>query len=440
MTGEETRDGIQSMEPAPKGSGRATLSAGVIWNLGSLAFLAIVGFLLNVMIGRVYGPEYLGIFNICFSIYIFYSQISSLGVHFSVLQAVSHNTDHDEVELDRAAASGVSVTAGVALAVALIAAASTPLISIIFRDVEHIDVAWLLLTPALWFLPINKVLYNIVNGANHMRTFAVLQSARYVSMIVCLGVFVLLGWPGYLLTLIITASEFLLLPAAFYCANRIVKSWKAGTKEWRKRHIAFGSRGFLAGAVAELNTRVDVLIIGALMNERWAGVYSVALLAFEGASQAIFAVRYNLNPHITRYVRDKDYEGLRKFSRKTILLMTGFMFLVGAMATIAYPFFVSWIMQDEIYMEAFPALIVLLLGQAVSAGFTSLNMVFLQANKPGAQSLYMAATLIVNAIGNLILVPIWGLTGAAIATAISYVFSAVTLVIYARTQLGIRVL
>lgn len=424
---------------APR-SQKANLRSGVIWNLGSLAFLAVVGFVLNVVIGRIYGPEALGVFNICYSIFIFCAQVASFGVHFSVLQSVSHLADGDQAQLDDAAISGVWITGLVSIVVTGVAIACTTLFQSIFHNVEHLGSAWLALAPALIPLSLNKTFMNIVNGANHMRTFAVLQSARYIAMLISLLIFMAAAWPPHMLVLIITISEYALLLLTIPCASRVVNLRSPFRAAWAKRHLSFGVRGAFAGAVAELNTRIDVIVIGAIMSERWAGIYSVALLAFEGASQVIVAIKYNLNPRLTKFVTERAYDDFRSFARQSIFLVTSLMFVVSIAAAIAYPFFVEWVMHDLSYMAAFPALCIMLAAQTLTSGFTALNMLLIQGDKPGAQSAYMLLVLAANLIGNILLVPVYGMSGAAIATGISFIVSAVTLVIMARQHFGLRLL
>src|SRR5262245_54632233 len=67
--------------PAPRfGLRLPALSVDLLANLGSLAFLGLVGIALNVVIGRFYGPVELGIFNLVFALFIFASQFGSAGL------------------------------------------------------------------------------------------------------------------------------------------------------------------------------------------------------------------------------------------------------------------------------------------------------------------------------------------------------------------------
>jgi O-antigen/teichoic acid export membrane protein len=58
--------------------------------------------------------------------------------------------------------------------------------------------------------------------------------------------------------------------------------------------------------------------------------------------------------------------------------------------------------------------------------------------KPGLHSLYFLFILAVNAVGNIILTPILGALGTAIATGLSYAVAALLLIYLAWRQLNVR--
>jgi O-antigen/teichoic acid export membrane protein len=60
-------------------------------------------------------------------------------------------------------------------------------------------------------------------------------------------------------------------------------------------------------------------------------------------------------------------------------------------------------------------------GVALTAGYMPFSQILLQAGRPGAYTLMTAGLVAANAVGNLLLIPLLGAQGAAIATAFSYV-------------------
>jgi O-antigen/teichoic acid export membrane protein len=409
---------------------------GVAWNLASLAFLALAGFALNIAIGRLYGPADLGLFNVCFALLIFLSQFGAFGLQFSALQAVAHRAGREPEAARRTASAALVAAAALSTIVALAGWVGAPLLASFFSDPRFMH-AWLLLLPGLWAFSINKVLFGIVNGGVGMRIFAVLQAMRYVLILGALVCLVATHAPGEQLTLVFTVAELILLPMLLAAVPAVVGPWTVAIDDVRW-HLWFGARGFLSGAVLELNTRVDVLIIGAMLDTARAGLYSMALLVAEGVGQVIFVVRNNVNPALTRMIAEGRHAEITAFSRRVGLAVTAGLAGLSVVALAIYPLFVDWILGDGRYHEAFWPLAVLLAGFTVTAAPQTFGMILTQAGRPGLHTFYVVSILVVNALGNWLLVPRLGLLGASVATAASYVYGSVALALLARRVLGLR--
>lgn len=438
VTGLSDRQPSEGGEVATPRGAASEFKTGVIWNLGSLAFLALAGFVLNIIIGRVYGSEALGVFNIAFALYIFLSQFGSFGLHLSVLQAISANAGRDQQAVDAAASQGLRVAILISAAATLIGLVGAPVLPFLF-DAPDLIAAWLLILPGLFFFSINKLLFAVINGARHMRTFAVLQASRYVLILIVLFALIWLEAPASWLTLTLTIAELVLAPLLFFYASHVTTAWPRGDRlGWRRRHLSFGGRVFLSGAILELNTRIDVLMIGFILDAAKAGVYSVALLIAEGVFQLVFVLRNNVNPLLARFAADRDVSGLLKLSRKIALVITPAMLGVAFLSWLLFPIF-DWIaFGNNEFAEARRPLLVLLLGLAASSGFLIFNMLLSQAEKPGLHSAYVAVVLFANAVLNVVFINMMGIVGAAMATSLSYAISAILLIVLARRVLGLR--
>lgn len=421
--------------------GPAGFSTGVLWNFASLVFLAAAGFALNIVIGRIYGPEPLGVFNICFGLFVFLSQFGSFGLQFSVLQAMAaRDQDAEQAVVDRIVVSGLLSTTATSTLATLIGLAATPVIGAVF-DAPGIVMAWLAILPGLWAFSINKYLFGVINGARKMRAFAVLQSLRYILMLAALTALAVAGAPGHLLTVVFTAAELLLTPALFLVARRSVSDWRGAVdRDWARRHLSFGSRSFLSGAILELNTRVDVLMIGAWLDASKAGIYTAALLVAEGMSQAVFALRNNVNPVIARHLAEGDDAALLQFSRRVGLAFTAFMTCAALVAVALYPFYVEWALGGGAFQESRASATILILGLAAASGFLCFAMILVMGEKPAAHTIYVGAVLAVNIVLNAAFIPRWGIEGAASATAISYGVAAIGAAVAARRILGRRII
>lgn len=421
-------------------AGRTGLATGLAWNLVSLAFLALAGIALNIAIGRWYSPAALGTFNVVFAIYILLSQLAAFGLQFSALQAVSTAGADDPVKLRRIVQGGLLACFAIASLVTLCAFLGTPLLARLFPAVPDFAGAWVLAAPGLIPFALNKFLLGVVNGLQHMRAFAVLQAGRYVFILVSLGVLTAFGAPGYSLAVVLSLGEFILLCAsASYVASVVPlrSGWREALGE-SMRHLRFGIRVLPAGMVGELNTRVDVLMLGALLNDRIAGIYSIAALIFEAALQAVVVVRNNISPQLARSMADGDKAGILRFSRMLGLGVTLVMGL-GALAAYAlYPHIAGLLFGDQDFAAARQPLFWLMLALPFAAAPLCYSLILSQANHPTLQSAAMTLSLAVNFLGNALLIPRFGMEGAAIAMGLSVITMGLAVVLISRLVLRVR--
>lgn len=419
---------------------KTPFQSGVIWNFASLAFLASAGLVLNIVIGRVYGPEDLGVFNICFGLFIFLSQFGAFGLQFSVLQAIAAREAHEQDIVDEIVNAGLVAVVVASTITTIVGLLATPLFAMLF-NAPNISGAWLIMLPGLWAFSINKYLFGVINGARHMRVFAVLQSMRYVLMLVALAALALNRAPGYALTSVFTVAELVLAPFLLFYARRTVTGWRRPkNRSWFDQHISFGARAFMSGAILELNTRVDVLLIGMWLDATRAGIYSAALLVAEGMSQAVFALRNNVNPVIANFIAAHDADGLLTFSRKLALYFTAFMAAATVIAVLVYPLYIDLALGGGTFHQSFASAVILLVGLTVTAAAQCFGMILAMGGKPGLHTAYVGTVLGANVVLNALLIPLMGIEGSATATALSYVVAALGVVIFARRALGLRII
>lgn len=427
------------MEPTRTSArtGASNFRTGLIWNLGSLAFLALAGFALNIVIGRVYGAAQLGNFNICFAFFIVVSQVGSFGLHLSVLQAVS---EHWDMQAQRAASAVreafvlclVTTSIGTVLWLILF-----PLVSRFYGDPDFAT-SWLLLAPGLFFFSLNKLLLNVVNGANHMRAFALLQGLRYLLILAFVALALHQSWPSARLTLIMTLAEvFLFIPLAGYVLS-ILPGRPAADRDMRSRHLAFGLRSCWSGAVIELNTRVDVLILGAMIGSEAAGIYTIAGLFAEGLAMLIFALRSMINPLVGRALSQGRPDEVSALCKRSVRMLMPVMAAASLAVVVLFPTFIQIAFGDDRFSPALSPLLWLLCGLTLSSGWLVFNMLFLLANKPAWHTAYMTMVLGVNVALSMLLVPGFGLAGAGMAAGGTSIAAAILLIIMARRVAGVR--
>ncbi|MBN1937830.1 MAG: oligosaccharide flippase family protein [Anaerolineae bacterium] len=429
---------VQQAASLARQLGQSKFGQDVLWNVASLGILAVGGVLINAIIVRFRGTEALGIFNQVYAIYIVLSQVAVIGLQAAVLRQVSHRQDDlgECADLTLAALILVAVVSSLlAVVCSLLAGGIGDLLGSpgVGQGIRYI-------VPGLILLALNKVLINVLNGLRQMRAYAVFSSLRFVLIPVGVLVVSLLDMPAPALLLPLSAAEALLFVAlvAFIQVRVFRFRLSRNVVDWLKPHLSFGLRGFLSGLLLELNTRVDVLMLGYFSTDRVVGVYSLASMLAEGVGQLPVAVRWNVDPLLGRHFAQGEMAQIGVLSRRVRRVLYPLMAAVGVVAVAAYPLVYALWVGDDQWRTSWSVFSIILIGVVINAGYKPFMGVLLQGGRPGAYTLFISGLVLWDALMNLMLIPLGGIVGAAVVTGLTYVLQMIVLIVLARRLFGIR--
>lgn len=412
----------------------------VLWNTGSLVILGISGIIINIVIMACQGPEALGIFNQVFAFYIVISQLAVGGLQFSALKHCSYAQDN----LQECAAIASSALILVGCAGIVICIILFSLRDVIGRLLESPAVA-LGLTfaiPGLAFFSLNKVLLMVLNGLRNMRAFAVFQALRYILILAGVVAIMLFGYSGSHLPLSLTAAELILFCMIMLYINtmlfRIRFSLSLEIRNWFWRHISFGSKGFLSGILIEMNTRVDILMLGYFMTDKIVGIYSFASIFAEGFAQFSTIIRQNVDPIIGNCFAEKNKEKIQEIARKIRRTLYPIMTLLGGVLVAGFPMLIWIIASNGENWQSWGVLAILVTGIVIASGYRPFIGIFLQGDRPGTFTILIACTVLGNVVLNSLFIPVLGIYGAAVATSSIFLLEAGAIVLLTRKLFGIR--
>ena len=391
-------------------------------NVGAFAVMGVAGIAMNVFIGRQFGAAALGVFNQLFAVHIFLSQFAVLGVQFSVLRHIPEHAQ-DKRQCGAILASGLLAASLPAFAVTLAAWSLQDALGALFdSDGVRDGLPWIV--ASVWIFAANKILLNALNGVREMAVFAAGQAGRFVAMFALLIVLAAAGTPANQLSAVIFGAELLL--CAFLmarCAARFALNLESCAYRI-KRHLEFGARGFLSGSMSELNSRVDVIILGIFASDGVVGVYSFAATVAEGLGQLPIVLRNNLNPLLTQAFASGDRDRLAQMAAGARRATYRVMAAIILAAILVFPFFVQLAVAESVFAEASLLFTILAVGLWLGSGYMPLDMYLVQCGFPDMQSFFKAAVLATNITLNLALIPVFGPAGAATAMAASWALSA----------------
>lgn len=398
----------------------------VAWNYAAFGVMAGTGVILNFFIASYFGVETLGVFNQVFAVYAITAQVAVMGFHDSA-QKYTSEQDETPQHLGVISAAALVLAAGFGLLVAFIVYFLSQPIGIL-TDSPAVGKGIALAAPGLMFFAINKVLMGILNGVRRMKAFAGAQTFRVLVILgSCFGV----AWaeqPGYMLGISFTIAEVALLPFLLFLVRPHPTDFSSSQalKNWIKVHFHFGSRALINGFLAETYIRIDIIMLGIFVSDRDVGIYSFAALFIEGLFQVPVVFRTLANPELVRLLKRGDKLATAGFCRKVAFMSLGVFVIVGAGVIVVYPFLEPFFPNDLVNLS-YPLLMILMGGLMIYSLMIPLNSIILQGGRPGRQSLIMMFNVMVNVVLNLVLIPPFGLYGAAVATAIAFIVSTIAI-------------
>lgn len=409
---------------------------GVVWNLASTAVLALGGFAMLALIGRHYEEEGLGLFFQVWAPYVILGQVAVGGLDRSVLRALAER-EHD-------LRSRTAVVWG-ALLPALVGSAAGALAFHALAEpigtwnrspgvAEGVRAASL----GLFCFGVNKVLLGVVNGLRRMRAFACYQSLRYVLMPVGVAVVAQQGWSAERVSFLFTFSEVILLAALSIELATQVSLPRLDWIQHVRGHVRYGARSLAAGVLLELNSRVDVWMLGRYVSDGAVGLYGTALQFAEGLFQLVIALQNNYNPVMARLWGERRVEELRALVRRDGRRALAGMLIVSAVAVALFPVALGILFPGQDFGASWLPFGILMAGIALSSARLPFFQFLLMAGRPGWHSIFMVLVVAVNVVGNALMIPGLGIVGAALGTALSFLASVLLLRMCATFAVGLR--
>lgn len=189
---------------------------------------------------------------------------------------------------------------------------------------------------------------------------------------------------------------------------------------------SYESRSWLAAVIPMasinamhlINTQVDIVLIGVFLDATAAGVYKVAAQVALIVAFGLQATKMVVEPYFSRFHQQGDTTKLRSIARAASRLN-------AAVAMIVIVFLVLFGQQflhvafGAAFYGAFTPLMILASGRCLSACVASSGSLLVMAGFHRQYATFWMLAAMLNVVLNLILIPLFGLAGAASATALT---------------------
>lgn len=318
------------------------------------------------------------------------------------------------------------------------------LVVLLFRSRIHASLAstlWMacLLLPALTQLHLSGALHRGMKRAASSGFFN-----NMLRPVLVLGlVAVVYSSLGNQLTAAVTMGISLcaVLIAWAFSEGILARAWPASAKRVEAKYetrawMMLGGKLFFLAAIGIVLNRVDVLILGGLMGADKVGPYYAAIQLAALAVYGLNAVNTILAPMIAEKYTQKDHVGLGGLVHRAAWMT----FLVTLAVSLVIVVLGRWLLSlfDPDFIVAYVPLLIVLAGQCFNAAIGPVGYILTMTRYERPAAFFFGGGACINLILSLILIPSFGLIGAAIATAASTGAWNLAAFLFVRRRLGIN--
>jgi O-antigen/teichoic acid export membrane protein len=388
--------------------------------------VGVIGLVSAVIIARVYGPVGNGVFALAILVPTLLNTLLNLGVGPANVYFLGSNQvkPHEAIKVSIGIFIRLSIL-GLFLGISILYWKSDTLFPGVNQTLLYLGL------PLFPVLLLNGYILSIFHGLQDFKTynkFLIIQPLIFFIIVITLFIF-----DNKSLEFLVLAQLLTHIFTSILMMIRVNKLHKVPIEagkdsEYYKKAISYGWKSNLSNILAFVNYKADIFLVNFFMNPLSAGIYVIAVTLGEKLWLISSAVCTVLLPRLSELSSDEEKRRvLTPLISRIVLAVT---FSSAALLALISQSFVE-IMFGAEYLDSVLPLLTLLPGIVILAVAKVWANDLASRGRPEINTYISAITLISNLLGNILLIPIYGLLGAAMATTLSYfICSVITLIVY----------
>lgn len=414
--------------------------AGAGFSLMIRVAATLLAYLSLVLLARWMGPAEFGVFAFAFAVVTVLTMPSTLGLHLVVLRDAALYHDGGGFEKLRAllvTSYGATLLVASLMAIAGVIVALNLPTELTSEYGRPVMIA-LFALPALGIITISRSLGLAIRSM----TIALGpdQIGYNLFMILIPGFLVLMGMPLHATTVAFVLLASYWSAALVQLGALLKRLWPQlkgkhhlfETSLWFRSAFSF----FVVEACHFLMMYTDLLMIGALMDPQSVGYFNAAARTAILVTFFLQAFAGRIAPEIVACQTSGDRAGLQKLLSQTAVWVCVPAVLVSLGLVAVGPFALR--LFGAGFESGYPSLAILVLGYLVQSLFGPGMMLLSMAGLHHLASIVYFSAFVVNIVLNLILIPSFGMVGAALATCLSVSLTSLGLMVVAITRLHVN--
>jgi O-antigen/teichoic acid export membrane protein len=289
------------------------------------------------------------------------------------------------------------------------------------------------------FIALQKASLGFLNGQRRMKLFAFINIFQNVLVLVLTIILVFLGFGlssavwGLVLPVIVASILAAFLLRGYFCLPGIRQH-----ASMIKALLSFGFFVVLTNTISTTQGQINTLLLGFYMTEAEVGYYTTALVIVTGLRIPASAIQLITSPTIATYWGNSDVKAIEvlinRIMKLTALFMLPIVLIVGFLAT-----YLTVFLFGESYEQSALLLQILLAGLLIGSIQTSVGGALASTSYVKVLFRIGIFTLLLSAISNIILIPIYGMTGAAVAHSFVTIISAIVNLVLVQRLVKVKI-
>lgn len=397
------------------------------------------GFLFTLVVSRSLGAQALGNFGICLSVLTIFAIIGKLGLDMAILKLVAKYYSKSEYAVgNHIYFKSLLLSVGFSTVMAVIAFYASHLIA--DKIFEKLHIAKHLQIASLAIVPMSIMMMNaqFLRATKRMKEFAFIQFLAPYSFSLITILFLQFIIPReYLVIASFVSATYLICIVSIYLSKKNLQfQLQKKDKTYKlKRLLSISLPLLIANSVFFFTGWVDTIMLGMFRSEAEVGVYTLALKLSHFITLTFLAVNSIAAPKFSELHGKGDFVNLGKILRQSTKL-TMLSSLPIFLIYISFPDYILSFFGSE-FSSGVSVLVILSFALFINATCGCVGD-FLQMT--GHHLIFqniMIGTTILNIALNYLLIPRYGVNGAAIATLIGMTTWNISSVLYIKSKFNL---
>ena len=408
-------------------------------NFLTKSLTVFIGISFSFIITTYYGAEEMGVFSIINSYFTIAIIVSLMGLHTAMLRFIpEHIVKYSLQSAYKLFLQVFKLVFIIAVIIAIIAYFLSDFIAIKIFENESLIVIFSIAAFFIVIQALGKLSLEGIRALKNMKVYGLLEVSVAVFKITLLAILTYFYYQEFNSVYTLFASFVFLLIGAlcfvfslFTKKNDLLDTVKTYSN---KDVVTVAFPMFLTGVMSVVISQTDIVMLGAMSNVSEVGVYAIAVKLAFLTSFILTSINSIATPKFSELFHAGKMEALIKIAQKSSKLV----FWVSVPIIIVFIFFGKFMLSifgDE-FVKGYPVLILLALGKFVNGIAGSVGS-FL--NMTGHQKVFNRIVIIggvTNIVFNFILIPKYGILGAAIASMISIILWNLLASLYIKYKFG----